>query len=420
MLYLFVRFLHAMLEFTVTEEDVWQTISDFQPDDQGDYYFISYNSEDTERTAEICRTLHKSIPLWYDYGIPYDSEWETVINKRIRTCRKVILFYTNGILKKKDSFVIKEYEAARFRDKEVLLVMLEEINKAQVPDNQLSFILELMKRQSVQAYGKSTEAVCSEIMRALGVKEASFTARTVTEQRTVSPVKKAVIHPNDLCPCGSGRKYKFCHGRRDIVSVMTADSLKAGDFCFFGHYPQSADGKAMPVEWQVLKTDGNKALLISRCGLDTKKYNTDRKEKLTWSQCTLRSWLNHEFLIEAFTAEEKQMLAITENINPKNPKYGTEGGRDTHDVLFLLSIDEAKKYFQNDSDRKCEATESAKMHGAYTGRYGTSCWWWLRSPGHFSNFAAFVYDDGTVHQGGLYVDCENSTVRPAIWINLGK
>lgn len=28
------------------------------------------------------------------------------------------------------------------------------------------------------------------------------------------PVKKTKIQPNDMCPCGSGKKYKRCHGRK--------------------------------------------------------------------------------------------------------------------------------------------------------------------------------------------------------------
>ena len=34
------------------------------------------------------------------------------------------------------------------------------------------------------------------------------------EQRESSTVRKeAKVYPNDPCPCGSGKKYKKCHGR---------------------------------------------------------------------------------------------------------------------------------------------------------------------------------------------------------------
>ena len=35
------------------------------------------------------------------------------------------------------------------------------------------------------------------------------TAKTATKKRT-----EAKVYPNDPCPCGSGKKYKQCCGRR--------------------------------------------------------------------------------------------------------------------------------------------------------------------------------------------------------------
>ena len=38
--------------------------------------------------------------------------------------------------------------------------------------------------------------------------------RLYTEQKQSGTVKKSKkIYPNDPCPCGSGKKYKKCHGR---------------------------------------------------------------------------------------------------------------------------------------------------------------------------------------------------------------
>lgn len=40
----------------------------------------------------------------------------------------------------------------------------------------------------------------------------SYVAESIV---TTSPLKKSKkIYPNDPCPCGSGKKYKKCHGRR--------------------------------------------------------------------------------------------------------------------------------------------------------------------------------------------------------------
>ena len=95
-----------------------------------------------------------------------------------------------------------------------------------------------------------------------------------------------------------------------IITAMTAATstsapVKAGQYVKFGHYPQTAAGNDnTPIEWLVLAVQGNRALLLSRYELDAKPYNT-LKTGVTWETCTLRTWLNGEFLNKAFTAEEK-------------------------------------------------------------------------------------------------------------------
>jgi hypothetical protein len=45
-------------------------------------------------------------------------------------------------------------------------------------------------------------------------------------------------------------------------------------------------------------------------------------------------------------------------------------------------------------------------------------WWWLRSPGFNSNYAAFVSTDGDVIEHGLDVNNSSVSVRPALWLHL--
>ena len=49
-----------------------------------------------------------------------------------------------------------------------------------------------------------------------GLKMPDYSQSYVAERIvTTSPVKKPKkIYPNDPCPCGSGKKYKKCHGKR--------------------------------------------------------------------------------------------------------------------------------------------------------------------------------------------------------------
>ena len=51
-------------------------------------------------------------------------------------------------------------------------------------------------------------------------------------------------------------------------------------------------------------------MLISRYALDVKPYNTQRVD-ITWEQCTLRAWLNNDFINTAFTTDEQAAILLT-------------------------------------------------------------------------------------------------------------
>ena len=197
--------------------------------------------------------------------------------------------------------------------------------------------------------------------------------------------------------------------------------LVAGDCIKFGSYPQTAAGNDnTPIEWLVLENDGETVLLISRYGLDCQPYNT-RDESTTWEQCTLRSWLNEEFYNCAFSSDEKKRIVKSNVSADENPEYSTNPGRTTKDNVFLLSVVEARKYFKSDEARRCAATDYAIQSGAYkSSSYKVNdrwaCWWWLRSPGCYSGYAAYVFADGSIYSYGVsYCDY---AVRPCVRVRL--
>ncbi len=188
----------------------------------------------------------------------------------------------------------------------------------------------------------------------------------------------------------------------------------------FGNYFINDNKTKEPIEWRVLKVSNNKALLITKDAIDCKSYNNEF-EDITWENCTLRQWLNNEFINQAFSKEEQNKIVLTNISNPNNPEYGTWGGNDTQDKIFLLSIDEVKKYFKDIEDRECKPTNYAKQQGAWTNhgsRYLGNCRWWLRSPGENQNDAAGVGGDGSIYDSGCYVHDVTYAVRPALFINL--
>ena len=188
----------------------------------------------------------------------------------------------------------------------------------------------------------------------------------------------------------------------------------------FGHYEQDNDlsnGKE-PIEWIVLECKGDTAVLLSKYGLDVRAYNTSWSD-VTWEECTLRTWLNGEFLNSAFTAEEQRQLETVTVTADKNPYWReADPGKSTNDKVFLLSINEANKYFSSDEARICFPSEYTKARGAYLGESGTACWWWLRTPGMDANLATFGMDNGRAHVGGRINNCDDGSVRPAVVLRL--
>jgi tetratricopeptide (TPR) repeat protein len=150
-------------------------------------------------------------------------------------------------------------------------------------------------------------------------------------------------------------------------------------------------------EWRVLDKTNNKLLIIANDIVKYLAYNSEYVS-ITWEQCTLREYLNGEFYSK-FTEAEKALIADTKVVNADNSKYGTSGGNDTTDKIFLLSIDEANKYFKDDSERALDR------------------WWWLRSPGT-SIYDAALVSSGTISVFGSSVN-GGGGVRPAMWLDLG-
>ena len=180
--------------------------------------------------------------------------------------------------------------------------------------------------------------------------------------------------------------------------------------------------KYEPIKWRVLQSENGEAFLLSDVILDHQAYN-EYLEDITWEESSLRSWLNEKFINRAFSDEEKENINITEIVNQDNPEYGTEGGNNTSDKIFLLSLSEVleegdgKKYgFLNDETRRCKTNSFSK---------GARDYWWLRSPGIYGCNAAKVGKNGWVYRygGGVSyngVSYNSDGVRPVLHLNLSS
>ncbi len=203
----------------------------------------------------------------------------------------------------------------------------------------------------------------------------------------------------------------------DIDDISSVSALSVGDRVVFGTYEQDNDTSngTEDISWIVLAIDGDEALLLTEYLLDYVPYN-EEYTSVTWETCTLRTWMNDTFYNAAFTSEEQAKIVTSTLSNNDNPTYGTEGGNDTEDKIFALSIDEAEDYFSGSSSRKAYTTDYAHAKG-YDYSDGSD-WWWLRSSGHYTDDAADVFYDGGISSSGDGVNSDYVAVRLACWVKL--
>ncbi|MCR4784716.1 MAG: DUF6273 domain-containing protein [bacterium] len=206
----------------------------------------------------------------------------------------------------------------------------------------------------------------------------------------------------------------------DESEPIPISDLPVGYRFKFGRYPQGSNGEVYPITWRVLRRDEDSLLVISEFGLDTKPYNQDKRH-VTWSECTLRGWLNSEFLLKAFTDSERSLIKVSSLGHDADPPtafrtlmeaFTFRYDRSTEDRVFLLSRNEVRNLFY--LLPKFRPTEYAIKNGA---EEDGCAWWWLRSRGSSSNDAADVGTGGDIYCYNYVLDT-GGCVRPAFRIAL--
>ena len=109
---------------------------------------------------------------------------------------------------------------------------------------------------------------------------------TPTEKPTATPTKMVTPTPT--------------------ATPTQAPTWRVGQIKTFGSYEQDNNkSRKEPIEWRVLKVNGDLALVISEKILDCRPYNETRTA-VTWETSSIRKWLNGTFLNAAFTEAEKK------------------------------------------------------------------------------------------------------------------
>ena len=178
--------------------------------------------------------------------------------------------------------------------------------------------------------------------------------------------------------------------------------------------------------WWVLDVTDGKALLLCDHVVEKKSYH-DNYEPVTWADCALRRHLNDSFF-NAFNETDKTRILDTLVSNANNPWFGTNGGRDTTDKVFILSIEEVVKYLGDSGQCKNKNPDSNFFINDKFNNVRKSVSddnlpssWWLRSPGSNPGFAACVTIEGRITVSGDFVNRDYffaGGYRPAMWISI--
>lgn len=236
--------------------------------------------------------------------------------------------------------------------------------------------------------------------------------------------------------------------KADVLAARN-EKFEVGKYVEFGTYPQTFDGTDQtPIEWLVLDRDGDKALLLSRYGLDAHIYDDDWIVRgATWEKSDIREWLNEDFLNRAFTADEQKGILLSDIDNSESQccdAYNVSGGNNTQDMVFLLSYGDIVRYFglvhsnrpitdlfYTQEEFKTDEsivrsllvpTDYARSQNVYeedkylSPDHQTTTAWWLRSPGYRETEAMIVFPNRS--PDCFNINARDICVRPALWVDI--
>ena len=239
------------------------------------------------------------------------------------------------------------------------------------------------------------------------------------------------------------------------MDLFQLKKLGIGDLVAIGNYdiiPNNEKQEALM--WKVIDKKDGKLLVITDKLIDAFSFNYNQSkenvEDVTWENCSLREFLNNEFINMQMTEDERNMIATTHNENKACNEYlksiwnfeqepysemATQNHRDdvaTDDKVFLLSLDEVLKYFPGEEEAKSKdypfsmlktsnnrtayITKAVKENGkGYYERDTLGGVWMTRTLSDTNNKVVYISGQGEIYNYFTYVPL---FIRPAMWINV--
>ena len=209
----------------------------------------------------------------------------------------------------------------------------------------------------------------------------------------------------------------------ELASLADA---QPGQLVSLGRYEQDGDESngAEEIFWLVMERDGDRLTLMSLYCLDTLAYHNEGGP-ITWENSQIRSFLNSTFLETAFNDQEQTLLLESHVTNSDNPNFGTPGGNDTLDKVYLPSLQEIMDWYHIDEPVEAAydglyavASKVAADKGVWLEMPGSNrCWWWLRSSGGNDSNACEVGSYGYLSFNGANASRNVRGIRPLIQVS---
>ena len=198
---------------------------------------------------------------------------------------------------------------------------------------------------------------------------------------------------------------------------MDRNALVLGGKTEFGRYKKGGKtGKAplLPLTWTVLEISGDEALLLCDHLTAARPFHTE-EGAVTWKDCSLREWLNGDFIKEAFSVEEIAMLCCGPHADDP----------DAADRVFLLSAEEIERFLRPEEAVTANGIRYVPARAALVlGSQKKSGleYWWTRTctaaDPRFGTMVRHVDPNGYMLSGGNSPSYLDRWVRPACRIRI--
>ena len=150
--------------------------------------------------------------------------------------------------------------------------------------------------------------------------------------------------------------------------------------------------------WKVLDIENGELTLLKFDSIAGKAFQENPEEAADWEHSSLRTYLNEEYLNAKFTSEEQSHMLQTKVTADDNVRFGTDGGSDTLDYVYILSNSEWEEY--EDLINPCG-----------------HCYW-LRTPGAEEGMVSFVDIEKVIMDYGYDASAETMYLKPVIRVAL--